>query len=538
MLNYKDIITKHYGLGLTGREIARQLGVSKSGVNSFLSAFERCETLRFPLPDGITNFAIASHVYGAAQPLKTGEVDFATPDYPEVHKAMTTRKNMTLVYLWNRYAKRCSEDGSRPYQYRQFCKRYADWCEDNKETMHFSPVPGQKMEVDFAGKTFQFVDRITGELVDIVVFVAILPYSQYIYAEGMVSTKEPQWIEVNNHALQYFGGVPALVVCDNCKQAVIANRDWIAPELNKNYAEWAEHNRTLILPAKVRKPKYKSSVENAVGILEKGLFHDLEDREYFTLEQFNHDLWERLEKLNRADFKRRDYSRTYYWESEKEALQPLPAAPYEYMERRTAKVSSDYHIRFDNAYYSVGREYLHKEVLVRASVSVVKIYTKEGKFICQWPRATSRSQWSTDPSHLPPDYKGFAEWNSTYFTEKAMTIGPNTVAVIRRILNSRKLEVQTYRMCQGVLSFARKYSKAILEETCKQALEGGKVTYTFVKNRIPAVAEMIGVPNPAECMAEERNKGAFVMGADATDINNLLSRSQSLARGKGKGGEK
>ena len=56
------------------------------------------------------------------------------------------------------------------------------------------------------------------------VFVAVLPYSQYIYAEGMVSTKEPQWIAVNNNALKYFGGVPALVVCDNCKQAAYAAR--------------------------------------------------------------------------------------------------------------------------------------------------------------------------------------------------------------------------------------------------------------------------------------------------------------------------
>ena len=39
----------------------------------------------------------------------------------------------------------------------------------------------------------------------------------------------------------------------------------------------AEHNHTVILPAKVKKPKYKSSVENAVGILEKGFFHDLEE---------------------------------------------------------------------------------------------------------------------------------------------------------------------------------------------------------------------------------------------------------------------
>ena len=70
------------------------------------------------------------------------------------------------------------------------------------------------MEVDFAGQTFAMTDPLTGEILPIVVFVAILPYSQYIYAEGMLSTKEPQWIEVNNHALDYFGGVPALVVCE------------------------------------------------------------------------------------------------------------------------------------------------------------------------------------------------------------------------------------------------------------------------------------------------------------------------------------
>ena len=146
------------------------------------------------------------------------------------------------------------------------------------------------MEVDFAGQTFDMTEPLTGEILPIVVFVAILPYSQYIYAEGMLSTKEPQWIEVNNHALDYFGGVPALVVCDNCKQAVVANRDWIEPELNKDYADWADHYGTAILPAKVRKPKFKSSVENAVGILEKGFFHKLEEHQYFSLEQFNKDL--------------------------------------------------------------------------------------------------------------------------------------------------------------------------------------------------------------------------------------------------------
>lgn len=538
LLDYKDIIIKHYALGMSGREIAEELSVSKSGVNKFLAAFKECKTLSYPLPEGITNYGIAAAVYGQKAATVGRDLSYEMPDYEAVAKDMSSRKNMTLVVLWNRYAKKCRDCGLKFYSYRQFCENYAKWCEENKETLHFNAVIGQKMEVDFAGKTFQMVDHLTGEVLEIVVFVAVLPYSQYIYAEGMVSTKEPQWIAVNNNALTYFGGVPALVVCDNCNQAVIANRDWIAPELNKDYAEWAEYNHTVILPAKVKKPKYKSSVENAVGIMEKGFFHDMEEMDYFSLEQFNRDLWKHLDKLNSAPFTKKPHSRRYYWDEERRELMPLPPVPYEYMERRTAKVSSDYHVRFDNAYYSVDRAYLHKEVLIRASAAMVKIFSKEGALICEWPRATAKSQWSTDPNHLPANYREISEWNGTYFTRKAMTIGPNTGKVIKRILASRKLEVQTYRMCQGVLSFTRKYSKQALEETCRQALELGKVNYTFIKNTIPVVAEDLGVSGYNTSMNEERNKGAFVMDAGSMDISRLLSRSQSLARGNGKGGDK
>ena len=73
---------------------------------------------------------------------------------------------------------------AKPYQYRQFCENYAKWCEENYDTIHIQAVIGQKMEVDFAGKTFHLIDKLTGDITSIVVFVAILPYSQYIYAEG------------------------------------------------------------------------------------------------------------------------------------------------------------------------------------------------------------------------------------------------------------------------------------------------------------------------------------------------------------------
>ena len=530
-LDYKDIIIKHYALSMSGSEIARQTGFSKSGVNDFLRAFKRCEDLSYPLPAGITNYGIALKVYGSVPGSGGRNENIELPDYEDAAKLMATRKNMTLMFLWNRYKKKCEEEGVRFYQYSQYCELYNKWCEENYETAHFDAVIAQKMEVDFAGQTFSMTDPLTGEIRNIVVFVAILPYSQYIYAEGMLSTKEPQWIDVNNHALDYFGGVPALVVCDNCKQAVIVNQDWIEPELNKDYADWADHYGTVILPAKVRKPKFKSSVENAVGILEKGFFHKLEERQYFSLEQFNKDLWKELEALNKEPFKKKEHNRYYYWEEEKLELMPLPSMHYEYMERKTAKVSSDFHVRFDNAYYSVDKAFLHKKVSIKASSTVVRIYSLSGEFLCEWPRATRKGQWSTNPEHLPDNYKGFTQWNGPYFIQKAQLIGKNTETVIRTVLKSRLYEVQTYRMCLGILNFTKKYSNKALEECCKQAIALNKQKYTFIKNTISVVADDLGEAGYRHSSPSKKElvRGGYVMPPEASSIDTLLSRSKALA---------
>ena len=530
-LDYKDIIIKHYAMSMSGSEIARQTGFSKSGVNDFLRAFKKCEDLQYPLPTGITNYGIAMKVYGSVPGSGGRNENIKLPDYEEAAKLMATRKNMTLMFLWNRYKKKCEEEGSRFYQYSQYCELYNRWCEENYETAHFDAVIAQKMEVDFAGQTFTMTEPLTGEIMTIVVFVAILPYSQYIYAEGMLSTKEPQWIEVNNHALDYFGGVPALVVCDNCKQAVIVNKDWIEPELNKDYADWADHYGTVILPAKVRKPKFKSSVENAVGILEKGLFHKLEEQQYFSLDQFNKDLWKELEALNKEPFKKKEHNRYYYWEEEKLKLMPLPYMHYEYMERKTAKVSSDFHVRFDNAYYSVDKAFLHKKVSIKASSSVVRIYSLAGEFLYEWPRATRKGQWSTDPEHLPENYKGFTQWNGPYFIQKASLVGKNTETVIRTILKSRQYEVQTYRMCLGILNFTKKYSNKALEECCKQAISLNKQKYTFIKNTISVIADDLGDAGYRHGTTQKKEpiRGGYVMPPEASSIDTLLSRSKALA---------
>lgn len=117
-----------------------------------------------------------------------------------------------------------------------------------------------------------------------------------------------------------------------------------------------------------------------------------------------------------------------------------------------------------------------------------------------------------------------------------MTVGPHTGEVIKHILSSRKYEVQTYRQCVGVLGFAKKYGKKALEECCRQALELNKVTYTFIKNSIPAIAAELIDTADISYRNEDKNKGAYVMSPSATDINRLLAKSQSLVEQAKKGG--
>lgn len=73
-------------------EIARQLGASKSGVNDFLRAFDKCESLSYPLPPGITNYGIAELVYGSVPGSGGRNENIEYPDYEADAKLMATRK--------------------------------------------------------------------------------------------------------------------------------------------------------------------------------------------------------------------------------------------------------------------------------------------------------------------------------------------------------------------------------------------------------------------------------------------------------------
>ena len=149
----------------------------------------------------------------------------------------------------------------------QFGERYRRWARIPKATISIQHKPGDAMQVDWAGDTIPIQDPVTGEQSAAYLFVAVLPCSYYTYAEACDDMKTENWLNCHVHAFDFFGGVARLLIPDNCKTATLSNTRYDVI-LNRSYQELAEHYGTAIVPARVRKPKDKSSAEASVRFAE------------------------------------------------------------------------------------------------------------------------------------------------------------------------------------------------------------------------------------------------------------------------------
>lgn len=195
-----------------------------------------------------------------------------------------------------------------------------------------------KIEVDWAGDPIRWVNPDTGEEVRAWVFVAVLPYSQYIFAKAYPDMKEESWINAHIDAFSYFGGVTPLLVPDNCKTGVIKHtiNELV---LNESYRLMAEYYGCAVVPARPRKPKDKGSVESSVGLIERQAIAALRNNVYLSLEEVNEAIGIKVEKINARPFQKREGSRqSVYFGQEKDALIPLPAHPYQIVLHKSATV--------------------------------------------------------------------------------------------------------------------------------------------------------------------------------------------------------
>ena len=484
MVKYREIL-RLTAMGISQRNVAFSVGCAASTVQDVLRAARKVG-LEWPLPEDMDDSAIRSRIY---PPRDRSDASKAEIDHAWVQRELS-RPGVTMALLWNEYADAAVSQGRQPYMYSAFCHRHRKWAEASPEaTMHIRWRPGEWTQVDWAGDTMRVLDLDTGELLKVWVFVASLPFSAFMYAEGFYRMDERAWVTGHVRAFNSFGGTTPLIAPDNLKTGVTRNT---VNELmvNEQYRRMLEHYGMAAVPTRVRKPRDKGGVEGAVLIVERQAIAALRDRTFTSLDELNRALRQRVAEINRRPFQRREGSReSVLLGQERACLRPLPPVPYEMVERKTVTVQYNYHVAFDHRYYSVPARLVRREVEVVATASTVAVVC-DGERVAQHMRSYGpRGEYVTVEAHMPDPHREYAGWSGDWFRRKASAVGPHTLAVTECILASRQVEQQSYRTCRALIGLGERNGNDVLEEACAKAgAISSRPTYKTVKTIVSQLA--------------------------------------------------
>ena len=262
--------------GLSNRKVAEALGVSRNTVNTYVQAFEKHE-LSYDQLEGLSDGELAG-LFPQAD-AKDGQRYEQLAGYFPMFSKELRKTGCTLQVLWRRYL----ADHSDGYRYTQFVHYYNLWADKKtKASGILHHKAGEKLFMDFTGKTLSWVDRDTGEIHPAQVFVAILPASQYTYVQATASQKREDLVRALTDCKTWLGGVTKAIVGDNMK-AVVSKGHKYAPLINKTLKDLALHYGCVIDPTRPYHPKDKALVEGAVQLVYQRIFYPLSGRTFFSL---------------------------------------------------------------------------------------------------------------------------------------------------------------------------------------------------------------------------------------------------------------
>src|ERR1022692_269115 len=248
-----------------------------------------------------------------------------------------------------------------------------------------------------------------------------------------------------------------LIVPDNLKSRITQACRY-EPSVNRTYAEMAAHYGVAVIPARRAKPRDKAKVEAGVLLVERWILAALRKRKFFHLAEVNQAIQELLVRLNYRPFRKREGSRRSLFESlDKPALRALPAARYQYGDWETHRVNIDYHVEFDNHWYSVPYQLTQQEVEVRATAATVEIFHR-GLRVASHARSHVAHVATTVNDHRPKAHQRHLEWTPSRLVDWAKTIRPATGELFDRIMASKPHPEQGYRSCLGILRLSKQYT--------------------------------------------------------------------------------
>lgn len=465
MVNYREIL-RLCSLGYSQRQIEASIHSSRHTISYVLNAAKSAGIL-WPLDGSVTNEMLEATFYPnritATNPRKE-------PNYCYIHKELA-KPGVNLTLLWTEYCSECNTTGKTPYMYSQFCDKYRSWASITKATMRIQHKPGDSLQVDWAGNTLTYYDKVTGESSDAYLFVAVLPCSCKAYVEACENMKTEAWINCHVHAYTYFGGVSRLLIPDNLRTGVSRNTRY-ETVLNRSYQEMAEYYDTAIVPARVKHPQDKSLAEGTVKYASTWIIAALRNRKFFSIGEVRTAVSDKLEELNAYPFKKREGNRnSAYLDEEQAFMKPLPLSPFEPAVWSTAKVPFDYVISDGKNKYSIPFDLIGETVDIRLTSKTVEVFFHGSRVASHVRNSVVQRNPIIQPEHMPKEHRKYLSYNKDDFLVWAKPIGVYTEAVTKYFLTVGREPEQGYKSCASLTKLADRYGHDRLEKACKRMLE-------------------------------------------------------------------
>jgi transposase len=468
-----------YQQGHGKKTIARNLCMSKNTVKTYIQKIEdhplSLESL-LALDDPI----LETQLFSGTPSYKERQYSNFANDLNYYAKELK-KVGVTRRVLWEEYLQK----HPKGYRYTQFCHHLAQYLLKKNPSMILQHNPGEKLFIDFAGKTLSYINRETGENVECQVFVACLPYSDYCFAMAVHSQKTDDFIYALQCCLKDFGGVPQALVPDNLKSAVVKASKY-EPTINTVLEDFANHNGTSVVPARARKPKDKALVENQVKLIYSRVYAKLRNMQFFDIHSLNKAISQKVKEHNQTRMQQKEYCREEkFLSDEKHLLKPLPENDFEIKYYKEQKVAQNNHIRLtdDKHYYSVPYAYIGVKVKIIYTRSIVRIYANSEQ-IAVHSRNYKSGGYSTQKEHLCSHHQYYLDRSPEYYKEKARIKSESLYQVINRMFDQGKYPELLYRNCEGLLKLSSKTEAQRFNQACNLALEYDFCNYGFIKNII------------------------------------------------------
>ena len=332
-------------------------------------------------------------------------------------------------------------------------------------------TPGEELQVDY-GTGPMVRDAPSGKYRRTRLFVLTLGYSRKSIRLLVFGSSSQTWAELHEKSFHRLGGVTRVVVLDNLREGVL-KPDIYDPTINPLYRDMLQHYNVVALPCRVRDPDRKGKVERSVGHAKntplKGLrFESLEEAQTYL------DHWEMRWADTRIHGTTKRQVAAMFAE-EKPALQPLPVEPFRYYQYGQRTVNLDGCVEVEAAYYGAPPGWIGRHVSVQWDSHQIRLLDPHtGQLLrehLRQVRGRHRIKDEDRPKKTP--------LGTLQLLGRADKTGVQIGALCRGMYSEHgQIAV---RRIQGVLSLAKKYGAASVEDACAAALEVGVRDYRFVR---------------------------------------------------------